>query len=264
MRKLFALLTAALLTLTLTACQSPDDDKGADIDITGGELATPPPYETTEEEAQPPAVIVLTHPGEYLTDYIQTLSINGQEFPFPITFDGIQAVFGDDMKTYYPDYEDAVFRRGDGRYWVGGDFVFDGYYWGNIYFITENENGEDAVIDFFTPSYCYSELEDDGIRNVKFWENGELVMEEFLFEEGRIPYSFGGFTAGVASQEEISEYFGEVEAYDVGDGTTVEIYSFEDYVLDVYYGEYGGENVLSRFIIITTPDHTDLEQTETQ
>ena len=257
MRKFFALMTAALLVLTLSGCQSSDADDGVDIDISGAELVTPPPVTTTEEKADPPEV-VLTHPGKYLTDYIDTLSINGQEFSFPITFDGMQAVFGDSMKTDYPDYEEAVFERGDGKYWVGGDFVFDGYYWGKIYFITENENGEDAVIDFFAPSSCYSEL-DDGIRYVRWWKDGELVIEEFPFEEGQIPYSFGGFTTGVASQAEINGYFGEVEAYDVGDGVTVEIYSFEDYSLMVYYGEYGGADVLSQFIILTMPEHVAVE-----
>ena len=223
MKKLFALMTALLL---LTACQTAEEDDGPE----------------------------LPHSGEYLTDYIQTLSINGKEFPFPATFDEMKETFGDDMKSQYPNYFRAVLDRENGTYWVIGEFVFDGYYWGHINFLTENENGENAVQDWFNPDFripSFDDFEDDGIRGVTYWKDEGMVMEKFIYEEGRIPYSINGFTVGEATRAEVGEYFGEASYSDLDDGVTTDVYAFEDYTLAVYYGEYGETDLLTRFMIIT-------------
>ena len=72
MKKLFALMTAALLMLT--ACQT--SDEGAD---------------TSDENK-----IELTHPGEYLTDYVDTLSIGSHTFPFTASQSEAKEIFGED------------------------------------------------------------------------------------------------------------------------------------------------------------------------
>ena len=224
MRKLVALTAAALLMLT--ACQSSDAE--ADNAHDGSDMS---------------------HQGEYLTDYIQTLSINGKEFSFPASFDEMKETFGDDMKSQYPNYFRAVLDRENGTYWVIGEFVFDGYYWGHINFLTENENGENAVQDWFRPDFLTPSLddfEDGGIRDVTYWKDGKMVTEDFVFEEGRIPCSLNGFTTGEATRADISGYFGETSCSDPENGVMMDSYVFEDYTLTLYYGE---PELLTRFMI---------------
>ena len=219
MRKLFALTTAALITLT--ACQS---------------------AEVEAEQDQP-------HSGEYLTDYVQTLSINGKEFPFPASFDEMKEIFGDDMKSQYPDYFRSVLDKQDGTYWIVGEFAFDGYYWGRINFVTEDESGKNAVMDWFVPDLLtpsFDDFEDDGIRNVAHWKDGKMVTEDFVYEEGRIPFSLNGFTTIEATRTDISGYFGETSFTEPENGVTTDSYVFEDYILTLYYGE---SELLTRFMI---------------
>ena len=230
MKKLFALTAAALLMLT--ACQSAETE--ADNADDGSDMS---------------------HPGEYLTDYVQTLSINGTEFPFPATFDEMKEIFGDDMKSQYPDYFRAVLDREDGTYMIVGEYAFDEYYWGWINFVTENENGENALLYLFRPDFSipsFDDFEDDGIRGVTYWKDDGMVTEKFVYEDGRIPYSLNGFVVGEATHSEIQEYFGEISHNDMGNGVTMDNYVFEDYALSLYYGEYGEADVLSRFMIIST------------
>ena len=223
MRKLFALMTALLM---LTACQSAKNE--ADNAADGSDNV------------------------RYLTDYIQTLSINGKEFPFPAAFDKMKELFGDDMKSRYPDYPGSVLDRQDGTYWIVGEYAFDGYFWGRINFITENENGENAVLDWFRPDFLtpsFDDFEDDGIREAAYWNGERMVTEQFVYEEGRIPYSMNGFAAGETTRREIQDYFGETSSNDTGKAVTMDSYVFEDYTLTVYYGEYGGADLLTRFMI---------------
>ena len=230
MRKLFALVTSALLILTVTACSSDNEEADGAAGENGSTLA---------------------RQGEYLTDYIQTLSVNGKEFSFPATFDEMKEIFGDDMKSRYPDYPGSVLDKKDGTYWVVGEFVFDGYYWGRINFTTENENGENAVIDWFNPDFHGRLGEDQNVRDVTHLKDGETVTEQFIYEDGKIPYSMNGFATGTATRAEISGYFEGVSRSDLLNGVTTDNYVFEDYVLTIYYGEYGEADLLTRFMITT-------------
>lgn len=235
MKKLFVLMTAVLLMLT--ACQSAETESDNADD--GSDMS---------------------HQGESLTDYIQTLSINGKEFPFPATFDEMREIFGDDMKTRYPDYPGSVLDRQDGTYWIVGEYAFDGYFWGRINFITEDENGENAVLDWFSPDFLtpsFDDFEDDGIREVSYWKDGGMVTEQFVYEEGRIPCSLNGFTPGAATRTEIQDYFGEVSSNDMGKVVTTDNYVFEDYILTLYYGEHTDPNLLTRFMI--TSNYADAQ-----
>ena len=69
MKKLFALMTAALLMLTVTSCQSAEDTE---------------PEETEEWR---PIERIPNRPGEYFTDLARTFSIGDRSFTLDMTFD---------------------------------------------------------------------------------------------------------------------------------------------------------------------------------
>lgn len=227
MKKLFALMTAAVLALALSACQSPQ------------------PAEVEADNTDDQEKLELTHPGEYLNDYIDTLSIGDREIPLSITFEEARELFGDDFKTSYPDIlEEVVPNKFIGLYSSYADIIDNGSYWGMLTFGSEKESGEDAFLIMFRP------LTDFGgdSMNVTWSENGEYFDDDFPFEFGKITSSIGGFTTGISTRSQIREFFGDGRADDSEeDDLYFDTYMFEDYGVEFQYNENG---IIIRFVVI--------------
>ena len=210
MKKLFALMAAALLMLT--ACQI--SDEGAD---------------NTSDENK----IELTHPGEYLTDYVNTLSIGSHTFPFTASQSEAKEIFGEDMK--YTATDKRSYGEINEKYIFSSDIVDDGYYWGFLMFWGENGDPDETSLFSFSSDITFDG--DDGIRGTPYIdENGEYIHEEYPFEEGKVTEKVNGFTAGISTRKEIQEYFGEGVYWDV-EVQMGESYVFEDYAIIFFYDE---------------------------
>lgn len=232
MKKLIAWLMAALITLTLTSCQTADDTE---------------PEETGEWQ---PVQRIPNRPGEYFTDFARTFSIGDRTFTFDMTFDEARELFGEDMKTAYPDGKLGIVELYDGRYMIHTAVIDNGYYWGLMGFVSENENGENAALYFLSTELTLegSIYEETGTRKAGWYENGDYRYQEFPFEFMKIPTSINDFTTGISTREQIHEYFGDCTAEDNEEtGERSDAYLFEDYSMALQYTD---EDVLSRITVV--------------
>ena len=211
MRKLFVLMTAALLMLT--ACQGTEDAEA--------------------EESEIEDVSLTNRPGEYLADYVDTLTVGSHTFPFTASQSEAAEIFGEDMKDTVIDKQ--AYSETYEEYTFGSDIVDDGYYWGYLMFRGESGDPDEASLDVFFSDVTFDG--DDGIREISYIdENGEYIHEEYLFEEGKVTEKVNGFTTGISTRKEIQEHFGEGEYWDV-EIRRGENYVFEDYAIVFYYDE---------------------------
>ena len=213
MKKLFALITAALLMLTMTACHNTEDAEAEESEIEYASLTN--------------------RPGEYLADYVDTLTIGSHTFPFTASQSEAAEIFGEDMKETVIDKQ--AYSETYGEYIFDSDIVDDGYYWGFLMFWGDSEDPDGTVLYSFFSDVTFDG--DDGIRETSYIdENGEYIHEEYLFEEGKVTVKVNGFTTGISTRKEIQEHFGEGEYWDV-EVRRGENYVFEDYAIVFYYDE---------------------------
>lgn len=174
-------------------------------------------------------------PNEYFTDVASSLKLGDKEFNLSLDYDGIKAIFGDEMTVWDSKENDENHESED---YIFDDYIFasvvqDGVYTAELSFIY---NKNTKKYDFCMIQTVNSFNLGDTASNISYTENGEIKIKDFPIETDKILFAIDGLATVTATMEQIENRIGKGEVYDHSDkGYILETYVFEDYRIDLYY-----------------------------
>lgn len=231
---------SALCTLVLfSSCSTDNSDKT--------------PQEKSKEQ-------ILTHPGQNLTDKVNTFKLGDKDFTLSEDSEAFQNIFGEQSTIWYS--KDIVEKNNketgeDVEYqnMILSYIVQDGVYCGDAAFYETDDSGKNILLSFNTV-FDYGDKEmHDKATNISYTENGEVKRKDFPIEVDKILFSIDNLTTGTATREQLEQYLGEgkydppTEDYDY----SREVFAFEDFTLVTYFDN----NDIFKAVYIFNSDYND-------